>query len=89
MDGIEGIHEAEGISEGMTEILTRTFLQVDTLYKEQYLTEANQCGATAVISLICGNRLFCAGLGDARIVISRNGKAIDMTRDHKSSDKDE
>lgn len=89
MDGIEGIHEAEGISEGFTEIITKTFKEVDLKYKEMFKEESNQCGATAVMSLIAANRMFVAGLGDARAVVSRNGKAIDMSRDHKTADKEE
>ena len=89
MDGIEGIKEAEGVSEGMSEVIKKTFAEVDDLYRKLYKDEANSCGATAVITLIAGNRLYCAGLGDARCVVSRNGKAIDMSRDHKSSDKEE
>lgn len=41
MDGIEGIHEAEGVSEGFTEILSKTFKEVDLKYKEMYKEESN------------------------------------------------
>jgi len=42
---------------------------------------ANQCGATAVVVLILGNKLVCANVGDARAVLCRNGKAIDLSLD--------
>lgn len=42
-----------------------------------------------MVVLIVGNRMFCANIGDARAVMSRGGNAIDMSRDHKSSDVEE
>jgi serine/threonine protein phosphatase PrpC len=59
------------------------------MYRDANLDVANLCGATAVVCLIVGNRMFCANVGDARAVLCRNGKAIDMSRDHKSSDLEE
>ena len=45
---------------------------------------ANQCGSTAVVCLILGNKLVCANVGDARAILCRNGKAIDLSVDHKA-----
>jgi serine/threonine protein phosphatase PrpC len=50
---------------------------------------ANQCGATAVVVLIIGNKLVCANVGDARAVLCRNGKAVDLSLDHKANRADE
>lgn len=43
-------------------------------------------GCTAVVALLCENRLFVANAGDSRAVICRDGKAIDMSIDHKPED---
>lgn len=43
-----------------------------------------KCGAAAVMVLIIGNRLFCASVGDSRAVLSRNGKAINLSVDQKA-----
>jgi len=40
-------------------------------------------GSTAVVALIRGNKLFVANAGDSRCIMSRRGKAIDLSVDHK------
>lgn len=61
----------------------------DNKFKDALKDRANKCGATAVIVLIIADRLFCANIGDARAVISREGKAINLSKDHKVSREDE
>ncbi|XP_030371249.1 probable protein phosphatase CG10417 [Scaptodrosophila lebanonensis] len=46
-------------------------------------------GCTAVVSLLHGRDLYVANAGDSRCVISRNGKAIEMSLDHKPEDDEE
>lgn len=43
-----------------------------------------KCGAAAVAILILGNRIFCASVGDSRAVLSRHGKAINLSVDQKA-----
>jgi serine/threonine protein phosphatase PrpC len=42
-----------------------------------------------VVVLIIGQKIICANLGDARAVMCRNGKALDLSVDFKASRKDE
>ena len=46
-------------------------------------------GCTAVVALMRGTELFVANAGDSRCVVSRGGKALDMSVDHKPEDKPE
>jgi protein phosphatase 1G len=59
------------------------------MYQKAFPEVSKQCGSTAVICLIIGSQLVCINLGDARSVLSRNGKAFDMSVDYKASRKDE
>jgi serine/threonine protein phosphatase PrpC len=42
-------------------------------------------GSTALAVLLVGPTLLVANAGDSRAVLSRRGKAIDLSRDHKPS----
>ncbi|XP_046964798.1 probable protein phosphatase 2C 11 isoform X2 [Vanessa cardui] len=46
----------------------------------------NDSGCTAVVALLRGNELYVANAGDSRCIICREGKAIDMSIDHKPED---
>ncbi|KAK4768997.1 hypothetical protein SAY86_027147 [Trapa natans] len=40
-------------------------------------------GSTACVAIVRNNQLFVANAGDSRCVISRNGQAYNLSRDHK------
>ena len=50
---------------------------------------ADSVGCTANVTLIVGNRLFVANAGDSRAALSRDGKIIEMSKDHKPQDESE
>ena len=60
---------------------------------ENLKTIATDKGATSVTCLIrkegVGMKLFIANAGDARAILSRNGRAVRLTQDHKPSDEKE
>ena len=39
--------------------------------------------------LIIGNTLYCINLGDSRAILCRNGKAINLSVDHKANNESE
>ena len=49
----------------------------------------NDSGCTAVVALIRGTKLFVANAGDSRCIVCRDGKAIEMSADHKPEDQPE
>ncbi|KAJ1677344.1 phosphatase 2C [Spiromyces aspiralis] len=77
------------------EILNMAFLETDKRIAEETKSHS---GCTAVVSflqvkhkLVNGKKvskriLYCANAGDARAVLSRNGKAVRLTYDHKGDD---
>ncbi|XP_018576216.1 probable protein phosphatase 2C 21 [Anoplophora glabripennis] len=46
-------------------------------------------GCTAVVALLRGNELYVANAGDSRCIVCRNGKAVEMSFDHKPEDEPE
>jgi len=46
----------------------------------------NDSGCTAVLALIAGTKLYVANAGDSRCVVCRDGKALEMSADHKPED---
>ena len=46
-------------------------------------------GCTAVVALVTSEKVIVANAGDSRCVLSRGGRAIALSRDHKPKDADE
>ena len=40
-------------------------------------------GTTATMVLITKDQIYCANAGDSRTIISENGRAVDLSKDHK------
>ncbi|KAH6558483.1 hypothetical protein KP509_1Z061300 [Ceratopteris richardii] len=60
------------------------FLNTDQAFAEACRTgNCVSSGTTAIMVLILGREVFVANVGDCRAVLSRKGKAVDMSRDHK------
>ena len=48
-----------------------------------------ESGCTAVTALVQGDRLTVGHVGDSRIVLCRQGRAVALTKDHSPNDADE
>lgn len=88
-DVLNGIENSDDLNKTIQDCLCRAFQIADEKYKNNYPTESKQCGSTANVALIIGNKLYCASVGDARAILCRNKKALDLSVDHKVSRKDE
>lgn len=70
--------------EQVKQALTNTFLKVDEAFLAKCKEEAwPNVGSTVTTVLVVGNRAYCANCGDSRTVLSRGGKAIALSEDHK------
>ncbi|XP_076941622.1 putative protein phosphatase 2C 14 [Bidens hawaiensis] len=67
------------------EAVKAAFMKTD----DEFLKQGLESGACCVTALIKGKELFVSNLGDCRAVISKNGKAECLTKDHKASQDDE
>lgn len=67
--------------------LKSIFLRTD----HEFLTTSPspQHGSTATTTLVLGSRLYCANVGDSRVLLSRNFQAVPLTVDHKPGREDE
>ncbi|KAE9609218.1 putative protein-serine/threonine phosphatase [Lupinus albus] len=64
--------------------VTSAFLQTDNAFEKACsLDAALASGTTALAALVIGRLLVVANAGDCRAVLCHNGKAIEMSRDHK------
>ena len=79
----------DNISDAVNKSFRNACAVTDAKFKDVLKERANKCGATAVIVLILADRLFCANIGDARGVLWRDGKAINLSKDHKVIREDE
>lgn len=79
----------DNVSDAVNKSFKNAWKITDNKFKEVLKDRANKCGATAVIVLIIADRLFWANIGDARGVLCREGKAINLSKDHKVNREDE
>ncbi|XP_065215703.1 probable protein phosphatase CG10417 [Planococcus citri] len=59
------------------------------LFSDGSANPGAESGCTAVVALIKNDTLYVANAGDSRCVICKDGKAVDMSEDHKPEDEPE
>lgn len=80
------IMEDDDFPRHIDKVIASAFLQADTAFAEICTTDSDLAsGTTALAALVVGRSLVVANVGDCRAVLSRRGKAIEMSRDHKAS----
>ncbi|KAH9646537.1 putative protein phosphatase 2C 76 [Citrus sinensis] len=69
--------------------ISETYQQTDVDFLESERDTYRDDGSTASTAILVGNHLYVANVGDSRTVISKAGKAIPLSEDHKPNRCDE
>ncbi|XVE58397.1 hypothetical protein DITRI_Ditri04bG0166400 [Diplodiscus trichospermus] len=69
--------------------LSETYQQTDVDFLDSEKDTYRDDGSTASTAVLVGNHLFVANVGDSRTIISKAGKAIPLSEDHKPNRSDE
>lgn len=72
------------IKSSIKRALNESFQACDEDYRRVEPVLAQTVGSTALICLVIGDLLITANLGDSRAVLCRDGRAIDLSVDHKA-----
>ncbi|XP_006646107.3 probable protein phosphatase 2C 7 isoform X2 [Oryza brachyantha] len=102
-DGHGGSHAAEYLKKHLFENLLKhpsfvtdtklaiseTYRKTDSDFLDAETNINREDGSTASTAILIGNHLYVANVGDSRTVMSKAGKAIALSKDHKPNRKDE
>lgn len=69
--------------------LVESFEGTDKQYLEHGASGMQDDGCTAVTAVVVGDRLLVANVGDSRAVLSRGGRAVPLSVDHKPNTHEE
>ncbi|KAF3680970.1 putative protein phosphatase 2C 76 [Capsicum annuum] len=69
--------------------IRETYQQTDMDFLDSEKDTFRDDGSTASTAVLVGNHLYVANVGDSRTIISKSGKAIALSEDHKPNRTDE
>ncbi|KAG2333047.1 hypothetical protein Bca52824_004227, partial [Brassica carinata] len=69
--------------------LSETYKQTDVAFLESEKDTYRDDGSTASAAVLVGKHLYVANVGDSRTIVSKAGKAIALSDDHKPNRSDE
>ncbi|KAE8728241.1 putative protein phosphatase 2C 76 [Hibiscus syriacus] len=69
--------------------ISETYQQTDADFLDSVRDSYRDDGSTASTAVLVGSHLYVANVGDSRTVISKAGKAIPLSEDHKPNRSDE
>ena len=75
--------------DSLTEAMKDAYRQTERSFMALAPSRGWESGCTAVTALVQGDRLTVGHVGDSRIVLCRQGRAIALTKDHSPNDSDE
>lgn len=79
----DNFDKQENFLEYVQNVLEQSIRETDKAFFEEYTEVAMKTGCASLIVLIIGDYIFCVNLGDSRAILSRKGKAICLSVDHK------
>ncbi|CAI2359686.1 unnamed protein product [Moneuplotes crassus] len=88
-DRFDGIKNSKNIAKSIKNIFEDTCYHVDNEFIRKYEAKSKNCGSTAACVLIIGDRIYCANVGDARAIMSIDGKPLELSWDHNLAREDE
>mmetsp|Transcript_11386 Transcript_11386/g.11473 ORF Transcript_11386/g.11473 Transcript_11386/m.11473 type:complete len:260 (+) Transcript_11386:481-1260(+) len=75
--------KGESVVENWRQPLIDAFIECDQSFCDQYYEIGKFMGSAAVVCMIVEDKMVICNLGDSRIILSQNGQAIQLSRDHK------
>ncbi|GMT18601.1 hypothetical protein PFISCL1PPCAC_9898 [Pristionchus fissidentatus] len=71
------------------EAMRTGFMTLDEMMKADDDMKDDMSGTTAVTIIVKNGVIYCANVGDSRAVISKNGRAVPLSYDHKPANENE
>lgn len=80
---VKEVDYSSNINETIHSIFVKAYAQLDQAFYEKDPVVAMNCGATCLILMILGSKIYTINLGDSRAIMSKKGQVIELTQDHK------
>eukprot|EP00927_Polykrikos_kofoidii_P016775 TRINITY_DN1760_c0_g1_i1.p1 TRINITY_DN1760_c0_g1~~TRINITY_DN1760_c0_g1_i1.p1 ORF type:complete len:714 (-),score=140.90 TRINITY_DN1760_c0_g1_i1:139-2280(-) len=82
-------HDVE-VNQHIVDCLTESFRETDREFLAfAHSNGGSSSGCAAVSVIVVGGMVYCANVGDSRAILSREGRAIQLSLDHKPDREDE
>jgi len=92
LHGKGGLDKSSQVHHDIYDSLTHGFLETDRQFLSMAQTQEGfngGSGCAAVVACIIGGWIWCANVGDSRALLCRDGKAVQLSLDHKPDRDDE
>merc|ERR1712113_647583 len=87
-----GLDKSAQVHHDIIDSLQQSFRETDQQFLSMAQTQDNcngGSGCAAVVACIVGGWVWCANVGDSRALLCREGRAVQLSLDHKPDREDE